>query len=170
MLPDHKGTSLLSRDVLAKLHIAKKGLALDDDDYRDLLQRITGHRSARELRPDDLPGLQRELRRLGWDGYLLRRDEMPPLKYRDMDNRPGRPTGAQLRMLEARFKSIKGFADINPDGAFRAFLEKRFGISDARLLDDAKLEAALSAVKRLERERGTKDLPQRTRRARRTSE
>lgn len=154
--PDHKGKSALPRAVLAKIHIARKALCLDDDDYRDILERITGHRSASEIGPDQLLPLQRELRRLGWDGYLLRRDEVPPLKYKELGHRPGRPSPAQLRMLEARFKNIRGFADINPDGAFRAFLEKRFRISDARLLDDSSYEAALTAVKRLEAEHGVK--------------
>lgn len=160
MQPDHNGKSLLSRDVLAKLHIAKKALCLDDEEYRDILERITGHRSAREIMPDQVPALQRELRRLGWDGWLLRyvgARHAVPLRYTDMDNRPGRPTGAQLRMLEARFVNIRGFADINPDGAFRQFLQKRFGISHAHLLDDETYEAALTAVKRLETQRGVKE-------------
>jgi len=154
--PDHSGKSRLSRAILAKIHIARKELCLDEDEYRDILQRITGQRSARDIAPDQLLALQRELRRLGWDGYLLRKDDLPPLKYSELGHRPGRPTPAQLRMLEARFKNIRGFADTNPDGAFRAFLEKRFRISDARLLDDSSFEAALTAVKRLEFDRGVK--------------
>jgi hypothetical protein len=146
----------ISRAALAKVHIAKKQLALDEDDYRDVLERITGHRSSKEITPDQLMPLQREFRRLGWKGYLLRRDEVEPLKYEDLGHRKGRPTPAQLRMLEARFVNIKGFADVNPDAAFRAFLEKRFGISHAKLLDDRTYEAALTAVKRLERDKGVK--------------
>ncbi len=153
---DHSGKSQLSRAILAKIHIARKELCLDDDDYRDILERITGCRSARDVRADQLLPLQREFRRIGWKGYLLRQDEIPPLKYSELRHRPGRPSPAQLRMLEARFKNIRGFADVNPDGAFRAFLEKRFRISDARLLDDESYEAALTAVKRLEWERGVK--------------
>jgi hypothetical protein len=156
MQPHHKGHSLLSRDQLAKLHIAKKALCLGDDDYRDILERITGARSARDVSPEQLPALQRELRRLGWDGYLLRREEFPALPYTDCDNRPDRPNGSQLRMLEAMFKDIKGYADIDPDSAFRRFLEKRFNVSHARLLDDRTFESALTAVKRLQRERGVK--------------
>jgi hypothetical protein len=147
---------LLSRDQLAKIHIAKKALCLGDDDYRDILERITGKRSARDVAPEQLQALQRELRRLGWDGYLLRRDEIQPLPYMDCENRPGRPNGPQLRMLEAMFKDIKGYADVSPDEAFRKFLEKRFGISHARLLDDTKYEAALTAVKRLQKHYGVK--------------
>ena len=151
-----KGASLLNRGQLAKIHIAKKALCLSDDDYRDILERITGKRSSRDVALDQLPTLQREFRRLGWDGYLLRRSEIAPLRYVDCDNRPGRPNGRQLRMLEAMFVNIKGFADTAPDAAFRKFLEKRFNVSHARLLDDRTFESALTAVKRLQAERGVK--------------
>lgn len=35
--------------LLAKIHIGKKQLGLDDDTYRDVLWRLTGKRSAKEL-------------------------------------------------------------------------------------------------------------------------
>ena len=149
--------SLLTRAQLAKIHIAKKMLALDDESYRDMLERVAGVRSARELQPEHLVALQREFRRLGWDGYLLRRSEMPALPYSDVDNRPDAPTGAQLRMLEAAFKNILGYADTAPDRAFQKFLKNRCGVEHPRFLDNAKYEAALSAVKRLQADRGVKD-------------
>lgn len=152
-----KSQSLLTRAQLAKIHIAKKAVALDDDCYRDMLERVAGVRSARELQPEHLVELQREFRRLGWDGYLLRRSELPPLPYGDVDNRPDAPTGAQLRMLEAGFKNILGYADVAPDKAYRRFLKNRCGVEHPRFLDNAKYEAALSAVKRLQAERGVKD-------------
>ena len=154
---NHKGISKLSRGTLARLHIAKKALGLSEDDYRDLLQRVCGVRSATLIEPDQVLELQRELRRIGWDGYLLRKDELPPLKYSDIEYRDGdTPTGAQLRMLEARFKNIRGFADFAPDLAFRKFLEKRCHVAHPKFLDLRTYEIALSAVKRLENERGVK--------------
>lgn len=149
--------SLLTRAQLAKIHIAKKAVALEDDDYRDMLERVAGVRSAREMQPEHLVELQREFRRLGWDGYLLRKAELPPLPYGDVDNRPDAPTGAQLRMLEAGFKNILGYADVAPDKAFQKFLKNRCGVEHPRFLDNTKYEAALSAVKRLQGERGVKD-------------
>ena len=149
--------SLLTRGQLAKIHIAKKVVALDDDSYRSMLERIAGVRSARELRPEHLVALQREFRRLGWDGYLLRRSELPALPYSDVDDRPNAPTGAQLRLLEAGFRNILGYADVSPDKAFHRFLKNRCGVEHPRFLDNTKYEAALSAVKRLQRERGVKD-------------
>lgn len=37
------------RALLAKVHIARKELALGEDSYRDLLERVTGRRSAADL-------------------------------------------------------------------------------------------------------------------------
>lgn len=34
------------RAALAKVHMAKKALGLEDDDYRDVVEAVTGHRSA----------------------------------------------------------------------------------------------------------------------------
>lgn len=42
-------TEELRKRKLAALHIAKNGLGLDEDTYRDRLQRVTGKRSAAEL-------------------------------------------------------------------------------------------------------------------------
>ncbi|MEH0069178.1 phage protein GemA/Gp16 family protein [Pannonibacter sp. Pt2-lr] len=36
-------------NLLAVIHVKKKGLGLDDDTYRDLLARITGVRSAGDM-------------------------------------------------------------------------------------------------------------------------
>ncbi|MEW6350730.1 MAG: regulatory protein GemA [Thermodesulfobacteriota bacterium] len=157
MEPDHNGEALLDRKTLAKIHIARKDLCLDEDQYRDLLERITGVRTAREIRPDQLMALQREFRRIGWQGYLLRREEVPPLRYEDLgSSRPNRPNPRQLRMLEAMFKNIRGYADINPDQAFRGFLQKRFGVSDARFLDLGQFEKALKAVREMQARHGVK--------------
>jgi hypothetical protein len=150
----------LDHNHLAKIHIAKKALALADDDYRAILKRLAGVESAKNLTLDDLLPLQREFRRLGWDGYLLRRGElrgaaMVP-KYDGMDDRPGRPSGAQLRMLEARVKNIRGFAETAPDAAFRGFIVSVAGVSHANLLDLKGFEQVLTVVKRLEKERGVK--------------
>lgn len=52
--------------MLAKVHIAKKELALGDDDYRTLLARITGKASSRDCSEAELDRLLTEFKRLGW--------------------------------------------------------------------------------------------------------
>jgi phage gp16-like protein len=51
---------------LAKIHIAKKALGLDDDTYRALLQRVGGVDSARDLDASARGRVLAELRRGGW--------------------------------------------------------------------------------------------------------
>lgn len=54
------------RGLLAKVHVAKKQLALTDDSYRDLVHRVTGHQSAGGCTMSQLEDLLREFARLGW--------------------------------------------------------------------------------------------------------
>jgi len=173
MQPDHKGISKLSRAVLAKLHIAKKQLCLSDDAYRIILERVTGHSSARDITPDQMPALQREFKRLGWNGYLLTREEWQaldknyrqdagatgraPLKYEELGDRRGMPNPAQLRKLDALFNTTPGYGTINQNAALRAFLKKRFAVEDIRFLNLRQYEVALKAVREIRLRKGLSD-------------
>jgi phage gp16-like protein len=52
--------------MIAKIHVAKKQLALADDSYRDVVKRITGHDSARDCTDGQLEQLLGEFTRLGF--------------------------------------------------------------------------------------------------------
>ena len=52
--------------MLAKVHIARKELALDDDSYRAILKRITGQTSSAGLPDRQLDAVLTEFKRLGW--------------------------------------------------------------------------------------------------------
>lgn len=57
------------RTLLAKVHIAAKDLGLDDDTYRDMLEGLTGQRSAGKLSDKQLVLVIADLRKnKGWDG------------------------------------------------------------------------------------------------------
>ena len=56
----------LDRKKLAVIHIVKRELGLSDDDYRDILQRETGVRSAKDL---DEKGFRRLMRYFTRSGY-----------------------------------------------------------------------------------------------------
>lgn len=51
---------------LAAIHLGKKELGMDDDTYRDLLQQVTGKRSAKELNDDELVAVLKRLEELGF--------------------------------------------------------------------------------------------------------
>ena len=54
------------RKLLAKVHVGRKALGIGEDDYRALLERLTGHRSATYLDHDQLDGVLGEFERLGF--------------------------------------------------------------------------------------------------------
>lgn len=54
------------RPLLAKIHIAKAQLNLDDDQYRDIVRRITGKDSAAQCLYSQLVDLINEFKALGW--------------------------------------------------------------------------------------------------------
>ena len=56
----------LDHKKLAVIHIVKRELGLDDDDYRDILERETGVRSAKDL---DENGFRRLMRAFTRSGY-----------------------------------------------------------------------------------------------------
>lgn len=51
---------------LAKIHIAKQQLGLDDETYRALLARVAGVRSAKDLNARQVGRVLAEFERLGW--------------------------------------------------------------------------------------------------------
>ena len=54
------------KKALALVHIAKGQLAMEEDVYRDLLERLTGKRSAAKLDNTQLKAVLDEFKRLGW--------------------------------------------------------------------------------------------------------
>jgi len=62
---------------LAKIHIAKSQLGLDDETYRALLARVAGVRSAKELSPRQIGAVLREFERLGFKPRPAKRAGRP---------------------------------------------------------------------------------------------
>ena len=54
------------RTLLAKLHIGRKALGIAEDDYRALLMRVTGQRSAKTCDGRQLAHMLAEFERMGW--------------------------------------------------------------------------------------------------------
>ncbi|MCC8341592.1 regulatory protein GemA [Pseudomonas stutzeri] len=63
---------------LAKIHIAKAQLGLDDDTYRALLARVAGVRSAKDLNRRQVGLVIAEFQRLGWQPAPARKAGRQP--------------------------------------------------------------------------------------------
>ena len=52
--------------LMAKVHIAKKELGLDDDTYRDVLERVTGKRSCKKMLIGELEAVIKDMESRGF--------------------------------------------------------------------------------------------------------
>jgi len=122
--------------MLAKIHVAKKELALTDDSYRDLLRRVTEMDSAKEMSAKQREAVLAEFRRLGWQ------DKAP--KRRPIS------ASAQIRMIYAVWKDLSPLIIDGSDQALRAFCARQTktaatpdGVAAPEFLTDPKQATAV---------------------------
>jgi phage gp16-like protein len=115
---------------LALIHLAKKTLGLDDETYRAMLERVTGHTSAALL---DATGRQRvldELRALGFRGGKVRRRA-----------RPSSPRAALVSKIRALLAD-QGHPDTYGD----AIAKRMFGTDRVEWLEEDQLRKVVAAL------------------------
>jgi phage gp16-like protein len=94
------------RPMLAKIHVAKKQLALTDDSYRDLVKRITGVDSAGACTMSQLDALLAEFRMLGFKAVA-------------QSSKPW------VRKIHAIWKELAPFLDQATDTTLAAFVVRQ---------------------------------------------
>jgi hypothetical protein len=126
--------------AIAKVHVARKQLGLDDESYRAILRRVTGKESAAFLSDFQLGIVIREFVRLGWNG--------------SSDMRTGRtPTGRLIRALWRDTSREKS------EMSLRSLIRRVLGLPDdlipepdmLSVADASKVIAAVKAMKKRER-------------------
>jgi phage gp16-like protein len=125
----------LRRPLLARVHVARKELALAEDSYRSILIRLTGHSSAADLGVAELKEVLREFTRLG-----LR-------PHRKLSSKP------HVRKIYALWVSMKPYLTDPSREALRAFVARQTGVADPEWLTAAqanKVTEGLKAWKRRE--------------------
>lgn len=127
-----------TRPMLAKIHLAKKQLALTDDSYRDILRRVTGVDSSAKMRPDQLDAVLKEFARLGW-------------KPKSVTKRSATP---QVRMIHAVWRDIVQLQGHGGAAGLRAFVQRQTrteehpdGIASPEFLKGEMAERVLEGLK-----------------------
>ena len=126
--------------ALAKIHIAKKDLGLDEATYRSLLLRMTGKDSAGLISEHQRETVLIELRRLGW-------------KPKSGGKR--RPTSSKpyVRLMYAIARNIDkaGYWKLPYKDALRAFVKAETGIDNPEWLTFEQASPVIEALKTIER-------------------
>lgn len=126
----------LTRKQTAIIHVAKKQLALTDDDYRAVLLREAGVESSKDLDSEGLNAVMRRFQELGFTP-----SSTPP----NFGHRRGMATPAQvglIRSLWADYTDGEG-----TDRSLGKFLYRVARVSDIKFVDYAAARKAITALK-----------------------
>jgi phage gp16-like protein len=122
-----------TRADYAKIHIAKKALGMDDDQYRDMLQERYQVRSSRELKPGQVSDLLVHCRRLGVTFKRKVKQGKGQTTKRGRNYikiKPG-PAAKQQRKVLAMWNALGYDVD-----KLHARVKKQFGVDRFEWLDD----------------------------------
>lgn len=155
------------RATLAKIHIAKKALALTDEQYRDMLTDRYGVASSKDLSDAQCTDLLAAFEELGFKPSRLSRrpndraGNTGKQKYEYLTGAQGRShwfaTPRQLRMVEAAWRDL---ARDPSDEALQAFVERQTGIKILVWLTKDKVTAVLTAMKYMAKEQADAAKPE----------
>lgn len=115
------------RALIAKIHVAKTQLGLDDVAYRAMLLRVTGRTSSRDLTQPQAIRVIQEFKRGGWSEKMGGRSPAKTV------------SGQYAPILRALWLSAYnlGVARSREDSALIAFVQRQTGLSHTRFLTDA---------------------------------
>ena len=124
------------RPLLAKIHIAKKDLGLSDDEYRDILYRVTKKRSSSKMTFGQLESVIRELKTLGW------KNAAPKKEFRKTSN-------SGIRKIYALWGELQSLGAVTSGDktALDAFVKKHTGVDSAQWLDVPTAQRVIEILK-----------------------
>lgn len=131
-LVDNATPNLRRTALIAKLHVAKKQLGMQDDEYRDLLEKLTGHRSAADLAEAQL---HKVLSRLGDAGFKPKKSAPG-----------GKAHVAHILKLWAELGVLGALSDPS-DAALRAFVQRQTGVSAPQFLNPKQANKVIEGLK-----------------------
>jgi phage gp16-like protein len=132
----------IRKAMIAKIHIAKKELGLEDEDYRFLLKSITGKDSCKYMHEGELEKVLEVLYALGFE----------PKKKARIENLSFNKEG-MIKMIEYHAEIILGD---NWKRRLRGYVKKKFGVDDIRWCSYRQLVSVWGFLRAIEREREEK--------------
>ncbi|MFZ5536745.1 MAG: gp16 family protein [Pseudomonadota bacterium] len=131
-------TSPIRRGMIAKIHIAKAQLGLDETAYRMLLNRH-GADSASAMRLDQLEAVLRELQAKGWR----------PTPSRKAGKRQ-QASGAEIKLIRALWLFLHEIGEVgNPtEAALAAYAKRVAGIDDLHWADESRRYRIIETLKK----------------------
>ena len=127
------------KTLIAKIHIAKKDLALCEDSYRDLLERVTGKDSCSGMTVPQLKKVEQEFKNYGWK---------PKRKPKRAGTRK-LAAGPEQSKVRALWLSLYHLGEIyDPtEAALAKFAKRTVKVDDLSWLDHKKADSLIRALR-----------------------
>lgn len=140
-------TNKEKRTLIAKIHIAKKDLAMDDETYRDVLVRVTGKNSCKKMTLNELKMVIKDLKRLGFTVKQTAEHGRKPTTTPDREAMLSK-IGAMLADTGLHWHYAHGMA------------KKMFGVDMVHWLDAEKMYKVVQALAVYQKRHATEDAKQ----------
>ena len=134
---------------IAAIHVLKSKLSLTDDDYRALLQSLTGKRSAKDLSAIEQRAVRDHLQSLGQRMGVVRATTQRRPLTAEQFSRVKKETRPKERKVWALWNQLHRDGKVeNPSAAaLHAWVERQVGVSALRFATDPQLDTLIEALK-----------------------
>lgn len=128
----------VKRKMVAKIHIARKDLAIEDAAYRALLERVTGRDSCKSMTNAQLGRVLEEFKRLGWSEKPRKRAGTRPMA-----------TTEQAGKIRALWLSLYHLGEVRDpsEEALAAYVKRMSRVADPRWLTPKKADAVIKGLR-----------------------
>jgi len=130
---------MTARPILARVAIARKELGLDEETYRAILERLTGHRSAKDCTDGDLGRVLDEFKAKGWTPK--------PFQAKARAARPAdHPAAKKARALWISLHQL-GVVRDRSDAALESFARRQLKVEALQWADKQRIYKLIEALK-----------------------
>lgn len=131
------------RALIGKVHVARKEMLIDDESYRRLLVRVTGHASAADCSDEQLVRLVEEFRRLGWQAK-----PKAASSARRFTGRNRMADHGAARKARALWISLAhlGAVENASEEALEAFAKRQLGCETMQWADQTRMDSLIEAL------------------------
>lgn len=140
--------------LLAKVHIAKKDLRLSDEHYRDVLERITGQRSAAGLSDAQLIAVLKHFEGEGFSPKVIAGAKTANRPAPKSGRRPAdHPVARKARALWISLHQL-GVIENGSEQALEAFAKRQLGVDALQWADQSQAEPLIKGLKAMAEREG----------------
>ena len=148
---ENKAIKQIDSHQVIKIHVLKNVLAWDDREYRATLMFNFGVITSKELTYNQAEDFITSLEELAIKRGLWEKFNGND-KYRELMNRPGMATPAQLRKIEALWNDASRISDRTKQAkALRTFLSNHFKLADLRFIRQEKVRKIICALEHMKK-------------------